>query len=273
MRAVSQVGPGYFAALGMRFVEGRDFTPDDTAERAAKIIINESLARAYWPNETAIGKRIGFPDAWNEIVGVVNDVRSPSNPSDAGIRFQSYRPLTQDSQGSLVLAVRGNISAETMRKIVAEVDPDLPLSEAGTVRAIVGENLSQMAVGGWLLGGFAGLGLLLAALGIYGVIAGFVAQRTNEIGVRMALGAQVRDVLGLVLGKGLRLTLAGTVLGLGGAWAMARVLASLTPEMETNAPFVVAIVAGLLMIVAFVACWLPARRATLVDPMVALRSE
>jgi ABC-type antimicrobial peptide transport system permease subunit len=138
---------------------------------------------------------------------------------------------------------------------------------------MVAQTQNQFAVGGWLLSAFAGLGLLLAALGIYGVMAGFVVQRTNEIGVRMALGAQVHDVLKLVLGRGLKLTLFGTALGLIGAVGMTRALRAIAPGLESDSPLVVALVAALLVVVALVACWLPARRAAKVDPMVALRTE
>jgi predicted lysophospholipase L1 biosynthesis ABC-type transport system permease subunit len=237
------------------------------------IIVNETLARTYWPGESAVGKRIGFPDAWLEVVGVVNDVRSPTDAGEPSTRFQSYQPLAQQSQGSLQVAVRGIVSTAVLRKAVAELDPDLSLSQAGAVRATVAQTHSQFAVCGWLLSAFAGLGLLLAALGIYGVMAGFVTQRTNEIGVRMALGAQVHDVLKLVLGRGLKLTLFGTALGLIGAVGMTRALRAIAPGLESDSPLVVALVAALLVVVALVACWLPARRAAKVDPMVALRCD
>jgi len=273
LRSVNYVSPGYFTTLGVRLLDGRDFTTADTDDRPDVIIVNETLARTYWPGESAIGKRIGYPDAWLEVVGVVNDVRSPTDAGEPSTRFQSYQSLAQHSQGSLTVAVRGNISAGALRQAVAELDADLPLSQTGTVRAKVTQTHSQFAVGGWLLGGFAGLGLLLAAIGIYGVMAGFVTQRTNEIGVRMALGAQVHDVLKLVLGRGLKLTLLGTALGLIGAVGMTRALKAIAPGLESDSPLVVVVVATLLIVVAMVACWLPAQRAARVDPMVALRSE
>ncbi|HEX5218735.1 MAG TPA: ABC transporter permease [Verrucomicrobiae bacterium] len=273
LRNINVVSPGYFATLGMRLLDGRDFNAIDTEGRPHVIIVNETLARTYWPGESAVGKRIGSPDAWQEIVGVVNDVRSPTDAGEPGTRFQTYRPLAQEPQNSLTIAVRGNVSAATLRKAVAELDPDLPLSQAGTVRAVVTQTFGQFAVGGWLLAGFAGLGLLLAAIGIYGVMAGFVTQRTNEIGVRMALGAQVHDVLRLVLGRGVKLTLVGTAFGLVGAVGMTRTLKSLMPGLNSDSPLVLGLVAALLIVVALVACWLPARRAAKVDPMVALRTE
>ncbi|MBX3744798.1 MAG: ABC transporter permease [Verrucomicrobiae bacterium] len=273
LSALASVSPDYFATLGIRLLDGREFATTDTAERSAVVIINESFARAFWPNGSALGQRIGQPDAWQEIVGVVADIRSATDPGEPTTRLQCYRPLAQDPASSLAVAVRGHVTGETLRRAVAELDPDLPLSEAGSVRAQVGRFFDQAAVAGGLLAAFAGLGLLLAALGTYGVIAGYVAQRTREIGVRMALGAQIRDVLSLVLGRGLRLTAAGLVLGGLGAVALARILASITPGLKPNAPGVVVLASALLLVVAFTASWLPARRAARVDPMEALRCE
>jgi predicted permease len=273
LSSLAFVSAGYFPTLGIRLVEGREFGPTDTAESPGVIIINESFARACWPNAPAVGQRIGQPGAWREIVGVVADVRSATDPGELTTRFQCYRPLAQEPQAGLVVAVRGNVTAETLRRAVAELDSDVPLSEAGAVRATVGRFFGQAAVAGWLLSAFAGLGLLLAALGTYGVMAGFVGQRTQEIGVRMALGAQIRDVLWLVLGRGLRLTAVGLVLGCAGSFGLARLLASLAPGLRANSLVVLCCVSALLLTVAFIACWLPARRAARVDPMKALRCE
>ena len=273
LSSLTIVSPGYFATLGIRLLEGREFARSDTANGAAVVIVNESFAKACWPGSSAIGQRIGQPDAWQEIVGVVADVRSATDPGEPTTRFQCYRPLAQDAASGLAVAVRGHVTGDLLRRAVAELDPDLPLSEAGSVRAQVGRFFGQVAVAGWLLAAFAGLGLLLAALGTYGVIAGFVNQRTNEIGVRMALGAQIRDVLWLVLGRGLRLSVAGLVIGSLGAFGMARVLSSITPGLKPNAPGVFALAGGLLLAVAFLACWIPARRASRVDPMTALRTD
>ncbi len=267
------VSPGYFATLGIRLLEGREFASTDVAESPAVAIVNEAFARACWPNASALGQRIGSPGAWQEIIGVVADVRPATDPGELTTRYQYYRPLAQDPPSGLVVAVRGSVTAEALRRAVAALDPDLPLSEAGPVSVTVGRFFGQVAVAGWLLAAFAGLGLLLAGLGTYGVIAGFVGQRTREIGVRMALGAQVRDVLWLVLGKGFGLTALGLVFGLLGAVALGRVLISLTPGLNANQPAVFLAVCTLLLLVAGFACWLPARRAARVDPMEALRSE
>lgn len=248
---------------------GRDFTTADTTNRPRVVIINETMARVYWPAESPVGKRIDGA----EIVGVVNDVRFPANPAESKTPFQTYRPFAQEPHGWLTVALRGNVPAETLRRAVAEVDPDQPVGDPGPVRADVGRSLDNFAVGGRLLSVFALLGLLLAGLGIYGVISGFVVQRTGEIGVRMALGAQLRDVLWLVVGKGLQLSVVGTAIGLIGAFGITRLLASVLPELPANDPLVILFVAVLLMAITLVACWLPARRAARVDPMVALRAE
>ncbi|MFN0066864.1 MAG: ABC transporter permease [Limisphaerales bacterium] len=272
-RSINVVTPGYFATLGMRLLEGRDFLAGDTPGQPGVVVVNETMARSFWAGESALGKRIGTPGAWLEVVGVVDDVRFPSDPGEPPTRFQSYIPLAQEPPANLAIAVRGNVSVATLRQTVAGLDQDLPLNQPGLARAAVREVLDQAAVAGWLLGGFAGLGVLLATLGLYGVIAGFVTQRTNEIGIRMALGAQLGDVLRLVLGKGVRLTLLGSGIGLVGAFGLTRVLGALAPGLESNSPLILALVVGLLMGVALIACWLPARRASRVDPMVALRSE
>jgi predicted permease len=273
LSALSTVSPGYFATLGIRLKEGREFASSDTSDRPAVVVINEAFAHACWPEGSAVGRRIGQPGAWQEIVGVVADVRSATDPGEPTSRFQCYRPLAQDPSSGLVVAVRGPVTAEVLRKVVTELDRDLPLSEAGSVRAAVDGFFDQAAVGGGLLSAFAGLGLLLAALGTYGVVAGFVGQRTREIGVRMALGAQIRDVLWLVLGRGLRLSAGGLIFGSLGALGMARILASITPGLNPNTPVVLVFAGALLLGVALIACWIPARRASRVDPLVALRSE
>lgn len=270
MRQVVGITPGYFATLGMRLRAGRDFTANDREGQPAVVVINEAMARAFWPDASPLGARLGD----ETIVGVVNDVRFATDPSEPMTRFQTYRPFAQAPRGSNVwLAVRGPVTAEMVRRTITAIDADLPVNEPGPARALVERSVAQLGGVGWMLSGFGALGLLLASLGIYGVIAGFAAQRTNEIGVRMALGAQVRDVLWLVLGQGLRLTLLGTALGLVAAMIGARVFASLAPGLAADDPLTLAGVVVLLVGVALIACWLPARRAARVDPLIALRCE
>lgn len=273
LRFLNAVTPGYFETLGISLAAGRGFTTADTTNRPAVVIINETMARTLWPGESPLGKRIGSRSQWEEIVGVVGDVRFAGNLGEPATRFQAYRPFAQEPRGYLAVALRGAVTAETLRRAVAELDSDQPVNEPGTAREAVRRMLVNYSLTGWLLGGFSLLGLLLAGLGIYGVIAGFVAQRTAEIGMRMALGAKWRDVLWLVLGKGLRLILLGTVLGLTGALVVARLLATAAPELPSDTLPVLSAVTLLLIGVALFACWIPARRAARIDPMKALRAE
>lgn len=269
MRLVNSVTPGYFASLRMRIVQGRDFTAADTAGAPAVVIINETMVRAFWPGASPLGARLGS----EEIVGVVNDVHFPAEMKAPGSRFQTYRPFAQEPPNNVSVALRGRVAAETLRKAVAELDADLPFNDIRPARVAVEQAIARLGMMGWLLSGFGALGLLLASLGIYGVIAGFVGQRTKEIGVRVALGAQLRDVLWLVVGKGLRLTLIGLALGVVGSFGVARVTSALMSESGSSDPFAIGLAALVLTVVALFACWLPARRAAKVDPMVALRAE
>jgi predicted permease len=275
------VNPGFFEALGLRLVQGRLFNADDRADHPEVVIINETMARALIPGENPIGRRIGDPDpadpTWYEIVGIVTNVSAPAELTPPDTLFQTYLPLAQQSFSFAELAVRGRVPADQLtselRRIVAAIDPDQPIYNPITARADIARTLSNVTVISRLLGGFALLGLALAALGIYGVLASFVVQRTQEIGVRIALGAQLRDILQLILGHGLRLAFFGTALGLLGAFAIARLLGSLMPALGSPEPLTfIAVVVGLLAVAAF-ACWLPARHATRVDPMEALRSD
>jgi len=273
----------YFETLGIRLLEGRAFTSADTAERPRVIIINETTARRFWPNQSAIGKRIGRPGQdpnWMEVVGVINDLSFPGSLGEPYTRYQAFRPLAQTTWGSVSISLRTSSPngapealANDLRRAVAELDPTLPAHRIRTVRSLVERGMGGVSLLGVLLGAFAALGLVLASVGIYGVISYSVAQRTGEIGIRMALGARPRDVLRLVLGKGSRLILLGALLGFGGAYAVARFLASAIPTLPTRDPVAMGAIIFALVAVALAACYLPARRATKVDPMVALRHE
>lgn len=275
------VTPGFFDALGIRLREGRFFTSADTTNRTQVVIINESMARQFWPGESPIGRRIGGSVRtdleWQEIVGVVNDLRFPANLNRPDTRLQIYRPLAQEPRPGVFMELRTAGAPESvapaLRRAVAELDPDLPVNELEPARQTVDRLLEHFAVAGVFLGAFAVLGLVLSALGIYGVVSYCVAQRTGEIGIRVALGASMRDVIWLVLGQGLLVSLIGVVVGLGGAFAVARLLAAAVPELPAhNLPDFTGLMLALLVVVLF-ACWLPARRAAKVDPMVALRCE
>ncbi|HEX5084903.1 MAG TPA: FtsX-like permease family protein, partial [Blastocatellia bacterium] len=278
---MEQVSLRYFDTLGIRLLSGRAFNAADFTGNAKVVIINETMARRFWPNESPIGKRIGDTDPnnrnWTEIVGVVNEVGSPGTLSEPYTRLQAFYPMAQNVGNGVNVFLRSSITPEALtsavRGAVAELDPDVPANQILSARALVDRGMGSVSLLGYLLGAFAALGLVLAAIGIYGVISYSVVQRTGEIGIRMALGARTLDVLRLVLGKGARLILLGSLLGLGGAYAVARFLAWAIPTLPTRDPAAMTAIALALVAVALAACYLPARRATKVDPMDALRHE
>lgn len=274
------VNLNYFETLGIRLLAGRNFNATDTSDKPPVLIINETTARRFWPNENAVGKRIGRPGDnpnWHEVIGVVKDIAFPANLGEPYTRFQAFRPLAQNTNNSATITMRGALSPESLlnplRSAVAELDSRQPVHRLRSARSLVEQGLGNIALLGTLLGAFAALGLGLAAIGIYGVISYTVVQRTGEFGIRLALGAEPKDVLWLVLRKGGQLIFLGAVLGIGGAYAVAQLLTSALPTLPTRDPLTIATIAGTLIVVALAACYLPARRATKVDPLVALRSE
>ena len=274
------VSSDYFATLGASLRQGRTFNSSDTDDRPDVVVINETTARTFWPNESPIGKRIsntGQEREYFEIVGVVNDLAFPGSLGEPYTRFQAFVPVTQAPPPFLVIALRTSANVETLgnslRSSVAGLDPNLPVYRIRTARAAVDQGLGSISLLGSLLGAFALVGVILAAVGIYGVVSYTVVQRTNELGIRVALGAQTRDVMRLVLGKGAVLVLSGALLGAAGAYGVSRLLIWLIPSLPTRDPLIVAITGLGLIVVALVACYIPARRATKVDPLVALRSE
>jgi predicted permease len=274
------VSGDYFETLGARLQQGRTFNASDTADHPAVVIINETTAHTFWPNQNPIGKRIsdtGPKKNYFEIVGIVNDLAFPGYLGEPYTRFEAFVPMTQAAPNFLMLVLRtsGNPDAlgNSLRSAVASLDPDQPVYRIRTARAAVNSGLGSISLLGSLLGAFAAVGLILAAIGIYGVVSYTVVQRTGELGIRMALGAQSRDVLWLVLGKGALLILVGGLFGMAGAYGVSRLLMSLIPSLPTNDPFVLPLTGLALITVALVACYIPARRATKVDPMFALRSE
>ena len=276
----TRVSSGYFRTLGIPLVTGSTFPREVQADGPRVAVINESAARRFWPNDSPLGKRLGYGGerpSWREVIGVVRDVRFPANLGPPDTPFQIYVPLEQEPSAWLVVAVRAAQAtgplAGTMRQAVTAIDPDLPLYGIATPEESVRRALSSFGLAGQVLSAFGLLGLLLAALGIYGVITYLVVQRTSEFGIRMAMGAQARDILWLVLAKGLTLTVAGTAIGVAGALALARLLAAAVPSLQSDSALAVVLVSVVLAGVALLACWLPARRATRVDPLVALRYE
>jgi predicted permease len=277
---LNAVAPSFLETLEIKLQSGRNFTEADNRTSPPVAIINASMARALFPNEDPVGRRIGNPDAtkpgWLEIVGVVPDIGFAIGGIPAVSSFQVLRPLAQDTWNYASVAVRAaNPEAliESMRQAIASLDPDLALQQFGTVKQVGKLVTGTMEMINKLLISFALLGLFLAALGIYGVIARLVVQRTPEIGVRVALGAQSRDVVWLILRSGLRLTFWGTGVGLLGAFGLSRALQVAVPSAHVDDPLVFVAVTAILILIGLIACWLPARRASRVDPMVALRAE
>src|SRR5271155_2630458 len=275
------VTPGYFSTLGIPFVRGRDFSSADSPKSPGVVIVNESFARGFWPTADAIGKRVNFnldpkdkPD-WLEVIGIVKDIRDV-NPS-AVARPGIYTPAAQNGLSSVSIFIRTKSDPHALmpalRDVVQSVDADLPLTDAGTMDESIHKWSTTPRFRSILLSVFAGLGLLLALIGIYGVIAISVTQQTREIGIRMALGAQPGDVMCMMLRRGLLWVTAGTASGLLGAFAATRLLGSLLFEVKATDPVSFAIAAGLVVAAALAACYGPARRAMRVDPMVALRYE
>jgi putative ABC transport system permease protein len=272
------VMPGYFHTLRIPLVRGRDFTAQDAEDKPQVAIINETMAHLFWPNQDPVGKRFSQDKdkpKWITVVGVVGDVREygfeqPTAP-------EAYFPQSQNNRTYMVVVVRtaakplSQLSAVT--GAVHDLDSQLPVFEPRELTEVVSESSEQQRFVALLLGLFAGLALVLASVGIYGVISYSVVQRTHELGIRMALGAGRRDVLGMVFGEGLRLALYGLGAGLVGAFVLTRLMSSLLYGVRPTDPFTFALVPIVLIVVALAACYIPARRATKVDPMVALRYE
>jgi len=274
--------PDYFRTMGIRLIKGRDFNARDDLNARPVAIINETLARRFFPNEDPLGKRIrpeaAGPDGApiREIIGVVSDVRYRSLTADVPPEvYMPYPQLPITTGMRIALRTdadpRGLISAA--RAEVQALDKELPVFEVKTLDQYVGGAVGRPRFNALLLLLFAGVALLLTAVGLYGVISYSVTQRTREIGVRMALGGQTHDMLRLVVKQGMTLTLIGAAIGLGGALALTRLLKTLLFGVSAADPLTFSVIVLLLTVVAFVACWIPARRATKVDPLIALRSE
>jgi putative ABC transport system permease protein len=274
---VSSVSPDYFRTMGMRLVAGREFKERDNENSPKVVVISEATARRHFPNEDPIGKRIGNgrPDGWREIVGVTADVKHFGLNQDA--RVSMFVPHRQRTARLMFVVARTAADPlnliPALRGAVAAQDKNLAVSNISVMEEIVAQSIAQERFTLLLLGVFSALALLLAVAGIYGVMSYAVTQRTHEIGVRMALGAQTRDVLRLVVSQGMALVLAGVGIGLASALALTRFIRGLLFGVNATDPMTFAGVAALLALVALVACYVPARRASKVDPMVALRCE
>ncbi len=268
--------PDYFQTMGIRLLRGRLFTDQDTAETQPVVIVSERMAREAWPGEDAIGKRL----LWNwkkdqrpTVIGVVTDITQ----YDREPALALYYPFSQNPDSFLSLAVRSSSDPLNLiagiRNQIFEVDPRVVVDDVMTMEQRLGDLVAQPRFYAVLLGAFAVMGMLLSIIGLYGVISYLVSQRTREVGIRIALGAQSHDIFKLVIGHGLALTLIGFATGLVGAFALSRLLDSLLFGVTATDPATYAVISLLLLTTTFAACYLPARRATRVDPVIALRYE
>ncbi len=276
------VTPGYFQALRIPLKQGRLFNEQDRRGRPGVLLINETMARRYWPDENPLGQRLTLsvsldddePKAW-EIVGVMGDVKHSA--IDAPPQPEMWIPEDQQAWRGLTLAVRSTTNPQTLaaaiRQEVQAVNPDQPVGTIQPMEKLVSDSTAQSRFYAFLLAIFASLALVLASLGIYGVMAYTVNQRTKEIGIRLALGARGGDVLGLVVGQGMRLALAGLALGVAGAMVLTRLMSSLLYEVSATDPLIFIFTSLLFTCVALAACFIPARRAAKTDPLAALRNE
>jgi predicted permease len=272
--------PGYFETMKIPLVRGRFFEQRDVESGPGVAIIDEELARKYWPNEDPLGKRITFEGTrenprFREIVGIVGHVKHRGLEGES--RVQYYLPHGQRAQAGMFLAIRtaGNPADFTgaVRGVLRNLDQDLPVFRVNTMEQVVADSMTMRRFMLSLLGVFAAIALILASVGLYGVLSYAVTQRSHEIGIRMALGARGADVLALVVKQGMRLTGIGIGIGLLGAFALTRLMKTLLFGIGAADPLTYGAIAGMLALVALLACWLPARRATRVDPMIALRYE
>lgn len=274
------ISAGFLRAMGIPLLQGRNFTEGDVRGAPFVTIVSQRAAKTLWPDQDAIGRQIKFGTStgstpWVTVVGVVGDIRTSADEADGGVEF--YFPYTQWTAGKFLFAIRAKgdplALASAVRAAVAAVDPNTAVNRIRTMDAIVGESIWQRRLWGVLFAIFGALALALGAVGIYGVMSYAVSLRTREIGIRMALGAQRGDVLGMVVGHALKLALIGAVVGVAAALAATRSIAGLLYGVQAADPLTFAAVPALLLVVALVAGYLPARRAATVDPLHALRHE
>jgi putative ABC transport system permease protein len=271
--------PDYFQTMGISIVRGRGLTEQDKVDGPPVVVVNETLARKHWPDQEAIGKRIRLygpidQNPWMQIVGVVKDVKHELTLT---VTPEYYLPHAQDPWNAMVLVARTTVDpaslAASLRQQVWAIDKDQPVFNVKTMHEVRSVSVSLYSFSSVMLAIFAGVALLLATVGIYGVMAFAVTQRTQEIGIRMALGARAVDVLKLVVRHGMKLALLGIVIGLAGSWALTRFMKGLLVGVEATDVLTFSVVPLCLLVAAFIACYLPARRATKVDPLEALRYE
>jgi putative ABC transport system permease protein len=273
------IGPDFFKTLRVPLIKGRLIAESDSANAPLVVVVNESLARNYFANEDPLGKRITFngDTRTREIVGVVGDIKHSA--LDEKVKPEMYTPMAQARFSPIFMSLAVRASGDPMQIVAAvrgqvwAVDKDQPISNIQTMERLMAKSVAPRRFNLLLLGVFALVGLALAGVGLYGVISYTVTQRTREIGVRMAMGAQRGDVLRLVIRDGMKLAFIGALLGLGGALALTRLMKTLLFDVSATDPLTFIVIAAVLIIVALLACWIPARRAASMDPLVSLRVE
>jgi putative ABC transport system permease protein len=272
------ITPGYLRVMRIPLLRGREFDERDVVTSPPVALVNESMAREFWPDEDPVGKRFRMGDTkgpWKTVVGVVGDVLHKG--LDAPHTIQVYLPNTQFTDSMVILAVRTyndpTSLAAAVRSEISTLDPQVPVSEVATMDEVVSASVANQRFGAVLFLLFGAIALVLTAVGIYGVISYGVAQRTHEIGIRLALGADQRKVLSLIVSEAMKPALLGAALGLCAAFGLTRLLTRLLYNVKPTDPLVFAAVLLLLIGVALLASYLPARRATRVDPVIALRYE
>jgi predicted permease len=278
-----EIGPNYFHTMGIPLMQGRDFSMRDSLSTSGVVLVSESFARRYWPGQDPVGKRIRYGGAdstnpWLQVIGVVGNVKYNSLRQDPEAEPVIYGALLQSEVIiNMSLVVRTHNSPEAMlgplREEMQRIDPAIPVYNVATLSERMRQDSAETRSYGLLLALFAALALVLAAVGIYGVMSYWVTQRTREMGIRLSFGAKPRDLQRLVIGEGIRLALAGIVAGALGATLVSRAMASLLYDVKPFDPALFAALAAGLTGVVILACYIPARRATRVDPMVALRYE
>ena len=271
------VAPDYFRAQGVPLRKGRIFTEADKAGAPDVIVVNEAFARRYFPGVEPLGQRLslGINNIEGEVVGVVGDIRGTRLATPAAPEYYVPEATVAFTDLTLVIRTKGDPASLTpaLREVVKEMDKDQPLYDVRTMDALVARSVARQRFSMTLIGVFAVLAMLLAAVGIFSVMSFLVSQRAHEIGIRMALGAQRRDILSMVVRQGVTLTLVGVCVGLAGAFALTRLMSGLLYEVSATDPVVYGGITALLAAVALLACYVPARRATKVDPLIALRYE
>jgi putative ABC transport system permease protein len=271
----------YFRAMGIPLRRGREFNDDDRADTLPVVVVNETLARRFWPGEEAVGKRIRWggwnPQGWLTVVGVAADVKFSALEAEtpATIYMPIFQPPRLRRDAIFIARTTGDPAslAAALDREISAVDAELPVYDIRTMNQVLAASIAQRRFTMWLLVIFAAAALLLAAIGLYGVLSYTVTQRTHEIGIRMALGAGAGDVLRLVIRQGMTLAVMGVAIGMIASFALTRTMKSLLFDTSASEPLVFAAIAVLLTGVALLACWIPARRAAKLDPMEALRHE